>query len=94
MADYEPLTPLYRGATASDMFEVGWRPWRLRTTRSSAGGHFGIFGRFLVNPQQKMLYLGAQKEFGDHVWYVSAQFDPYKSIAVEIESIGKLQNQF
>ena len=41
-------------------------------------------------PETKMLYLGAQVELEAHFGYVTSYFEPYKSIRVEIKSIGAL----
>ena len=41
-----------------------------------------------------MVYLGAQKELGAHLEHVSMVFEPYKSIGVEIKSIGESQTRF
>ena len=41
-----------------------------------------------------MLYLGAQMELEAHLGHVSMVFEPYKSIGVEIKSIGESQTRF
>ena len=41
-----------------------------------------------------MLYLGAQEELEGHLGHVSSYFEPYKSIRVEIKSIGDLWSRF
>ena len=43
---------------------------------------------------RKMLSLGAKMDLGAHLGHVSMLFEPYKSIGVEIKSIGDSQSPF
>ena len=62
------------------------------TNSVTIGSGLWIPKESLVFPgsEKKMLYLGPQKELEAHFGHVTSYFEPYKSIRVEIKSIGEL----